>query len=332
MIKVKLTTYDYSPSTREGFLKQTPHLSGKFDNVQFYINENIKKCDYWVVFDYLSKEETTSCPKENTIFIAGESSSIKKYNEKFLNQFSKIITCQRSIHGPNVFYMAPGHSWRTGKSYDELFGHDKVEKSKLISIVVSNKSGTPGHKKRLEFCLNLKKHFGDKVDIFGRGINDFDDKWDVLAPYKYSIAIENSVEQDWMTEKIGDCFTSLTFPFYHGCPNIDTYYNKDSYQLIDINDFEGSCNIIEKIITDENHYDQHLKSLIESKNRYLNQYSLIPLIANFIKKECGKTNSTTVEKIVIKPEKEFQKKIFIINIIKKTTNKISHVFKTSRRG
>jgi len=237
MIKVKLTTCDRSPLSKETTLKQTPGLSGKWGGFQFYLNEKIDKCDFWVVFECFSEKDATICPKENTIFIAGEPSSIKKYNEKFLNQFSKIITCQRGIKHPSAYYMAPGHIWIPKKSYDELSGHNNVKKSRLISIVVSNKSSTSGHKKRLEFCSNLKKHFGDKIDIFGRGINEFDDKWEVLAPYKYSIAIENSVEMDWMTEKIGDCFTSLTFPFYYGCPNIDKYYNENSYQLIDIDDF-----------------------------------------------------------------------------------------------
>lgn len=322
MIKVKLTTHDYTSLIRENILKQTPRLSGKWGDFQFFINEGVDECDYWVVFDYLPKEETASCPKENTIFIAGESSSVKKYNKKFLNQFSKIITCQRRIKHPNIYHMAPGHSWYAKKSYDELSGNDNVKKSKLISLVVSNKSGTSGHKKRLDFCLKLKKHFGDKIDIFGRGINDFDDKWDVLAPYKYSIAIENSVEQDWMTEKIGDCFTTLTFPFYYGCPNIDKYYNKDSYELIDLNDFEKSCAIIEKIINDGDHYNQHLKSLIESKDKYLNQYSLIPLVANFIKNEYREADNPTAKRVVIVPEKEFRRKSFIMDTIKMFFKKI----------
>lgn len=330
MIKVKLTTYDYSPLIRENFLKQTPNLSGEWENFKFYLNEKIDTCDYWVVFDYLPKEDSTYCPKENTLFITGEPSAIKKYNEKFLSQFSKIITCQRKIKHPHVYYTTSGHAWRSKKSYDELYGHGNVEKNKLICIVVSNKSGTPGHKKRLDFCLNLKKHFGDKIDIFGRGINDFDDKWDVLAPYKYSIAIENSVERDYMTEKIGDCFISLTFPFYYGCPNIDKYYNKDSYQLIDIDDFEKSCDIIEKIIYDNDHYNQHFKSLVESKNKYLNQYSMIPLIVNFIKSEYEKTISSKEKRIEIKPEKEFQKKMCLVNHIKRIPRRMSRALKTLR--
>lgn len=171
--------------------------------------------------------------------------------------------------------------------------------------------------------MKLKEHFGDKMDVFGRGINDFDDKWDVLAPYKYSIAMENSVELDNLTEKIGDCFTALTFPFYYGCPNIDKYYDKDSYQLIDINDFDGTCTKIENIINDEQHYKQHLKALTESKNKYINQFVLMPLIANFIKNECEQRNKSTSTKITLMESSKFQKISFrfmiynIINTLKK---------------
>lgn len=310
MIKVKLTLCDESPLSIESFLKQTPTLSGEWGDFQFYINEEIDEYDYWVVFENLPLEDTATCPKENTIFIAAEPTAIRKYDQKFLNQFSKIITCQMGIQGPNVYHMAPGHAWFPKKSYDELSSNNKVEKSKLISLIVSNKTGTPGHRKRLDFCLKLKEHFGNKMDIFGKGINEFEDKWSVLAPYKYCIAIENSVELDNMTEKIGDCFTALTFPFYYGCPNVDKYYSEDSYQLIDIDDFEGTCKTIENIINDEHHYEQHLKSLIESKSKYINQYSLVPLIANFIKNEYKKARETPSTKITIKQSSKFQKKTF----------------------
>lgn len=325
MKKVKLTTFDHIPSIKKDFSKYTPNLSGKWEDFEFFLNEKIDKCDYWVVVEYLPQKESTVCPKKNTIFIAGEASSIKKYNKKFLNQFSHIITCQRRIKHPEVHYMAPGLSWFSKKNYDELISNDKVKKNKLISIVVSNKSWTSGHKKRLEFCLNLKKYFGDKIDIFGRGINEFDDKWDVIAPYKYSIAIENNVELDWVTEKIGDCFTSLTFPFYYGCPNINEYYSSNSYELIDINDFKKSCRTIENVINDEKHYEQHLNHLIESKNKYLNQYCLIPLIVNFIKNEYKGNEDITTGIVTLKPEKYFEN--FIEKYSIKISNKILRMLK-----
>lgn len=320
MIKIKLTIPGDSQLDRENILKQTPNMSGIFEDFQFFINEKIEEYDYWVIFEGLPKEESIYCPKENILFLTAEPSSVKNYNKKFLNQFPKIITSQDRIKTLGTYYVSSGQSWRTKKSYDELYNHNDVKKSKIISIITSNKTFTPGHKKRLEFCLKLKKYFGDKIDIYGRGINDFDNKWDVLAPYKYSIAIENSVEKDYLTEKIGDCFTSLTFPFYYGCPNIDKYYEKNSYELIDINNFEKSCNIIEKIINDEKHYSNHLNSLIKSKNEYINKHNMLPLIVTYIKKDYIKNKMK--EKITIKTEEEFRKKRYIILLLKKIYNLI----------
>lgn len=320
MIKIKLTTYEYYPF-KENLLSQTPESLGEWGDFKFYINEDIEDCDYWVIFDYLPRLQEVKCSPKNVIFIAGEATSIRKYDADFLNQFSKIITCQRGIEGPNVYYMAPGLSWRPEKTYNELKNNDVVKKFKKLSIITSNKAWTRGHKQRLDFCLRLKKYFGESVDIFGSGIKGFKDKWDVLAPYKYSIAIENSVEADWMTEKIGDCFTTLTFPFYFGCPNIDKYYNPKSFELIDINDFDKSCKIISEIINNDSHYDDHLQHLIESKRKYIDYYSLIPLIANFIENNFEDSVAQEKKVIILKPE-NIQKK----PIIKRVLQKMSRLF------
>ena len=69
-----------------------------------------------------------------------------------------------------------------------------------------------GHVQRLEFVNKLKEHFWDKIDMFGRGINSFDDKAYVLMPYKCYIAIENSVLDDYITEKLLYSFITYTYP------------------------------------------------------------------------------------------------------------------------
>jgi len=158
----------------------------------------------------------------------------------------------------------------------------QIGKDKLMSIVVSNKKSTLGHRKRLEFCLKLKEVFGDKVDLFGRGFNEFEDKWEVLAPYKYSVAIENSIEDDWITEKIGDCFIAHTFPFYVGAGNLSDYYNSNSYERIDLQDFRKSVDIISRVIYDPNHYSNHLDYILESKYVFLNEHGMFPMLAKFL--------------------------------------------------
>ncbi len=289
LIKIKFS----HPYPNWPYIRQTPNNSGIWKNYQFFINEAIEECDYWVVFNsLLHKKEMVKCHPDNIIFITGEPYSTRKYPRKFLNQFAHIITCQKEIRHDDITYIPQGYPWFVNKSYDELMESNFVKKTKQISIVTSNKQFTKGHRKRFDFSMALKEYFGDEIDLYGRGIRDFDDKWDVLAPYKYSIAIENSSETDYFSEKISDCFLTHTFPLYYGCPNISSYFSEDSYLKIDIDNLDRSKNTIERILNDSMHYEEHLVHLIQAKEKCLNNFNIFPLIVNFIEtKKLDKNDS-----------------------------------------
>lgn len=279
MIKIKISF----PYPAWPVIRQTPANSGEWKGYKFFINENIEECDYWVVFNsLLSKREITKCNPNNTIFLTAEPNTNKNYPARFLNQFANIITSQREIKHRSVTYLHQGLPWFVNKSYDELMQTHFVGKKKQISIITSNKQFTDGHKKRYAFTMALKEYFGDAIDHYGRGIRNFEDKWEALAPYKYSIAIENSVGNDYLSEKLYDCYLAHTFPFYFGCPNVDQYFSDKSYLNIDINNLDSSKRIIENILNDTSHYERNLVYLIEAKKKYLDTYNLFPLITNFI--------------------------------------------------
>lgn len=279
MFKIKVSY----PYPNWPLLQQTPNSSGIWGDCQFFINQDIKDCDYWVVLDGLLKTESAMCPKANTLLITWEPPTIRVYTERFIKQFANVITCQRSIKCSNINYAQQAHPWLVQKTYDQLTSMVPIKKKKLLSVVSSAKQSTEGHRKRYQLALDLKKYFGDEIDLFGRGIRDFKDKWDVLAPYKYSIAIENFSLDDWLTEKLPDCYLAFTFPFYYGCSNVAKYFRKESFSVIDFNDFSKTVTSIKKVITDEHHYDNHLKFVLESRDKYLNQYNLFPMIVEFIK-------------------------------------------------
>jgi len=294
--------------------KQSPASSCVWGDCHFFINKPVDYCDAWVVCDNLPlPEESTICPGNGAVLITGEPRAIWHYNKKFIKQFSTIITSQREIKGPGVIYSLQGHGWHVGlnhansedfgsdKSYDELIRLRNIPKTKLLSIVASNKQSTVGHRQRYRFALKLKEALGDRADLFGRGINDFNDKWDVLAPYKYSVAIENCATDDYISEKLFDCFLTHTFPFYYGAPNVSNYYSPDSYSLIDINNFSESVSKIKKIINDPSHYQEHLVGVIESKLKYLNHYNIFPLIVDLIK---NFPDNKPMEKITLKNAKD----------------------------
>ena len=74
---------------------------------------------------------------------------------------------------------------------------------------LTSKATLAGHRYRLEFLRRLREHID--LDLYGRGFAPIEDKWQALAPYRYSIAFENAAAPYYFTEKIMDC-TSLLKP------------------------------------------------------------------------------------------------------------------------
>ena len=99
-----------------------------------------------------------------------------------------------------------------------------IKKIKLVSFVGSiDRSATQGHKWRKKVATILLTR--DGVDCYGRGIRAIKYKTEGLANYCFSIAIENSRENFYYTEKIIDCFFTDTVPLYWGCPAIHEIFD-----------------------------------------------------------------------------------------------------------
>jgi len=326
MIKIKITT----TVPKWPLIRQTPGSKGIWKNCKFFVNDETKECDFWVVYEGLAKKEKVKCLRENTILITGEPPSIKKYDKKFLDQFGLIITCHRNIQHKNVIYQQQSQPWMVGgrfvdekkdweenfsKDFDELVNLNVYNKTKLISVIFSGGKKSRGHLARENFVLELKKHLGNNIDIFGVGHNPVVDKWDAIFPYKYHLAVENSSYQDYWTEKLSDSFLGGSYPIYYGCPNIYDYFPKNSLSIIDINEPRKSIEIIKKIVNN-NKYEQSIDNIKKGKTRILYEYNLFPSlyeIVNSINK-----NLSNNENIVIFPEaKSFSKYISIKNYAKK---------------
>lgn len=97
-------------------------------------------------------------------------------------------------------------------------------KTAELSMIASAKRSLPGHELRHAVVGRLRKE-GVDVAILGRGYKPFKRKSDGLAPYRYSLIIENSREQNYFTEKIVDCLLCKTVPIYWGAPNIGEFFD-----------------------------------------------------------------------------------------------------------
>ncbi len=289
-MKIKLTF----PYRHWNLIQQLPLQTPTLGEDHFFINDDsIDDPDAWFVFEDLEKKETVNISKENTFLFTAEPPSFKKYPKPFTDQFGNIITCQRKINHPNKHFFHQGHPWFLKKSHDQLLESKKPIKTKFLSIVVSNKQITEGHKKRYAFCMKLKERFPNDIDLFGRGINDFDDKWEVLRDYKYSIAIENELLDDWFTEKLYDCLLAGTTPLYFGCPNLSKYFPDYPVIRIDLDHFDETCELIEELKSETN--QRLYQETIDAGKDYIHKYSLFPLMSMYSRiNTSNNTGSTTI--------------------------------------
>lgn len=297
-------------------VRQTPGQSGVWGECRFFCNTDIDQCDYWFVLESPgSKKETALCPKTNTVFIAGEPPTIKTYQKEFLHQFAAVITSDININHPHPIFQQSGLPWHVGrrqrnhinieftKDYDELKGMTSIPKTKLLSVVTSSKIMTEGHRKRFEFARQLKTHFGDKIDLFGRGLNEIEDKWDALADYRYHVAIENSEVNHYWTEKLADAFLAGCYPIYHGCPNIADYFSPESFTPVNINDPKKTIAVIESCM-EQNKYESCLRRIWESREKVLDRYNLFALMAEYIAEDRRRADGSPRPPVPVTIKKE----------------------------
>lgn len=277
------------------FHRQTPghSMTSQDGRYLFVMGDDVREADFWVVQGKgLRHGETCRVAPQNTIVLTTEPRSVLIYPQDYLNQFGLVCTCQQETRHPNV-HLGPailpwfvgyderkedGEGFTATLDYDTLSQQPLPTKTKLISVITSNKAFTQGHIDRIRFVAQLKAHFGDQLDVFGRGFRSFGDKWDVLAPYRYHVVIENSSQPHYWTEKLGDCFLAGTYPFYYGCTNLNDYFPAGACTPIDIRDPEGAIRTIEAAMAADVCHQQQ-DTLAQCRDLCLNHYNMFEYIA-----------------------------------------------------
>ncbi len=110
-----------------------------------------------------------------------------------------------------------------------------VQKIKSCSLIASAKRDLAGHQLR-HSVIDWVRDTGADVDIMGRGYTPFEHKSDGLAPYRYSVVIENVQEKNYFSEKLIDAILCSTVPIYWGCPNIADFMDTAGMVLCETED------------------------------------------------------------------------------------------------
>lgn len=138
-------------------------------------------------------------------------------------------------------------------------------KNKLISMMVSHKTSTFGHRYRhklVEQLLLLQL----PIDIYGSGYikleqkfgknprikGAFNDSKVMYENYMFTISIENTEYDHYFSEKVIDPFMFKTVPIYWGCKNIENYFPNQVIHLS--GNVENDIELIKNILKNPEDY------------------------------------------------------------------------------
>ena len=264
-------------------LRQTPGGTGTWGGIQF-TTEPVDECDLVIVLNHVPGETPVRCAPENVWAIMQEPyvSGVFQWMVEGHQQFRNVFTHHpgRNVYKKKYIRSQPALPWHVDATYDELKNSAIPDKRNTVSWVTSNLTSFPGHKLRMEFLANLQSS-EVPADVYGKGIKYIENKWDALAPYRYSLAIENSSGPDYWTEKIADCFLSWTVPIYYGCTNLEDYFPESSFIRIDINQPEKALNIINAALANDD-WQARVSALKEARNLVLERYQFFPWVRQLI--------------------------------------------------
>lgn len=191
------------------------------------------------------------------------------YNEahKVLNHCNTIFTYHPRLlqDFPDKCKFVPAMGTWIGTDYagGPIGMHDKSS-HRQCSMLASDKNWTKGHRLRLSTAQKL--YTDDLADVWGTSVGrPLDQIIGALAPYRFSIAMENCRCENYFTEKLLNCFAVGTIPIYWGAPNIGDFFNTDGIITLDM---ERGLDVLNDLTPEL--YESKLKAVEDNLERVKN--------------------------------------------------------------
>ena len=286
--------------TWPNLMQQTPGSLGVWGDFEFTL-DTVEACDYVLILNKPAEDTIVRCPPERVWAIIQEPP-----NEMFglLHRgdpsYARIYTSDPGLHGDPFVQSQPALPWLVKRDFDYLSNCSVPDKGNGLSWITSDKMVFKGHRDRMRFLERIQGRID--FDLFGKGYQPLDDKWDGLAPYRYSLAIENFSNPLYWSEKIADCFLAWTMPIYYGCTRITEYFPAEAMVQIDIHDEH----VLEKIqdVTQSDLWKRGLEAIAHAREMVLKKYQLFPFIGHEIQKFEGEiaSDSASAQEIYISHE------------------------------
>jgi hypothetical protein len=224
-------------------------------------------------------------PKENVIGLAFEPIEFLNLTHQFVDYAIKSIGAyfigdKRTLPPPFIEHFS--YMWH-------ITPLNKAPiKTKKMSLMISSKTYTSGHKYRHLLCKHILSS-NLPIDIYGNGCKYYanikDDRikgnFNSLEPYhdyQFQIAIENVETPHYFSEKIMDALLCNTTPVYLGCQNIDNYFPNSVIRLT--HNIEQDMKLLSGIC---NHPENYIKPI--DVEQVKNTISFTNIVQKFIAKQ-----------------------------------------------
>ena len=259
-------------------MQQTPGKKGVWDNIEFSLGP-VEQCDYVIILNRALRDETLYCPPEHVWAIMQEPpNEYYRMMHKGNAAYSRVYTTDIGLRSDYYCNSHPALPWHVNRDYDFLSTCTIPEKRHNLSWVTSGKSIYRGHRERLRFLERIKEEL--KFDLYGTEFLYIEDKWEALAPYRYSLVVENFRGPYYWTEKLADCFLAWTLPIYYGCTRISEYFPQESIVQMDINDPNATEKIREIVSSDL--WRNSLDAIAIARKLILDKYQFFPFVTREI--------------------------------------------------
>lgn len=291
--KIKIDTHKWWRDVNGGPSRRIPRQffnKEDYENFEFTSNDP----DFTIVFGRTDWSQIKT-PKERTFYFSQEPLfSRNEPKDEIHNYCSRIFIADKSAYPDRneyievlmpMFYAGrdeasknPNHNW----SYLNKDIH--YEKSKNTSMVVSKilldhfpstDSCKIIYKLRVSLAQKLADTYG--VDVFGaRWEPDgkhmkghIETKHSALDEYRFSVACENSIQKNYISEKFWDPIITETVPIYLGCKNIKNYIPEDSFINLPTDSIDEMTNAIKEVINNhESLYKKYRPKILDLKKDF----------------------------------------------------------------
>jgi hypothetical protein len=283
-------------------LQQSSGGEGIWKDFQFTLDP-VDTCDYVLLLSYAPQEAKLRCPRKNVWAIMHEPPAPEfKRLPSGTERLHRVYTTDPELRARQYVHSQPVLMWMVKRNYDYLAQCAAPAKERSLSWVTSNKAWMHGHRLRLRFLERMRGKI--EFDLFGEGFAHIDDKWDGLAPYRYSMAIENFSNPFYWSEKLIDCYLAWTMPIYYGCTRITDYFPAESMIQLDIHDPLAVEKIREAVASDR--WKRNQDAIAHARKLVLDKYQFFPFMVGEFEAHEAREGRPPPENLVLPRQSDYR--------------------------